>query len=277
MDEPKKKKRKRRDDRKPRKNRHKFATDKARENLLAKARVAVTNSTTYPEIKTEILRWGVDEVLFKEGFKLHKKADLSIDTQAEKRDELIAATGELNRKIKEGRKMYIDHLNLARIAIGNRIKFQMALGLKGKRHAQLGRWLDQARLFYQNALDTPEILKLLRIVGLTREKLLAGINMMAGIDEAEDFRAQKKGESIQATIDRDDVFEELSIWLSAFYLVCKMVFHSGPDRQILERLGIPAITSPKRKKKKNKPKPVEEPEEEPGKEPVETGDDFDED
>ncbi len=266
MDEPVKKKRRKRKKIKRGKMYHLYSSDKLREKLLAKARVAVTNSMKYPEIKGELIKWGMADMEFKDGLKFYKAADLSVDVKDEKYDMLEALNGQFADKVKAAKALYINHLNLARVGIGDEhIKHRVALGLKGKRKTSLAGWQSQARQFYQNSLGSPEALELLRKVGLNKKKLKAGLETIEALDFAELERDDMKADAEKATTDRDKAFETLCLWLAAFYQVCRMVFHSGPDRQILERLGIPAITSPSRKKRCTKAKKTvedEKPEEE---------------
>ncbi len=250
MEEPLKKKKKKRKKRKYGKNYYSYATSKARENLLSKAKVAVTNTMKYPEIKEPIFQWGYAESSILLGKSLYETAEQTLDDQSNRYAELEWLTHEVGVKHKTGRKIYIAHLKLARIVIPvNNKEYRVSLGLNGRRTKGGFRWLDQARLFYQNALKSPGILALFLTVGLTEAKLKSGVEAMEEIEQADLDQENMKGLAQEATIKLNEAFEALSIWLSGFHQVCKMVFPSGPARQTLERLGIPAITSPNRKKK----------------------------
>ncbi|MCP5046146.1 MAG: hypothetical protein GY940_03175 [bacterium] len=73
---------------------HLYSSDKLGEKLLAKARVAVNSSTKYPEIKGELIKWGMADMEFKDGHKFYKAADRSIDVKDEKYDMLAALNGQ---------------------------------------------------------------------------------------------------------------------------------------------------------------------------------------
>ncbi len=217
---------------------------------MSKARMAVDNSLDYPEIRKPIIQWGFSRDSILEGRTLYQAAESLLNEKDRRYAELEGITGELEDKRKTGRKIYIDHLRLARIIIpASNKEYRVSLALSGSRPMRGGGWLDKARLFYQTALESPEILKILKAVGLTKRKLKAGAKAIREIELSDNKQEIMKGIAQEATHQRNEAFEALASWLSGFYRVCDLVFPSGPERQRLERLGIPAITSPNRKKK----------------------------
>ena len=240
----------RRKKKKKRRLNHKYATDNAREMLIQKARTAAVNANEYPEIRKPLLAWGLKKRILAQGLEMVESAEKVWHLQMNKKNAAVLASEQYREIIKEKRTIFVDHLKLARVAVKGNIHFVVALGLKGRRNTSLTGWLTEARLFYQNALEVEGILEALQKVGFTRDILQAGLDMIGEIDAAERKAVLAKGESIEATEKRDDVFEDLSLWLRSFTQVAKIVFSEGPEMQTLERLGIPAITTRKRRKKK---------------------------
>ncbi|MCP5053054.1 MAG: hypothetical protein GY940_38155 [bacterium] len=176
----------------------------------------------YPEIKDRLTGWGLDEGELTTGKSLYEEAEISLDAKDEERDKQVGVSGLLGERFVIAISTFQGLRKLVRIVVGNDKNLLAQLGLRDALKGNFKGLVRQGKQFYRRVLGRPEVL------------------------------------ALQATLDRDNVFEELSIWLSAFYQVCRMVFHSGPDRQMLERLGIPAITSRPRKSRK---KPKEEKEE----------------
>ena len=227
-----------------------YATKIRREKILSRAKVAVTNALEYPEIRRPIIQWGYKKRDIIKGRTLYQKAETLLNKKDRKYTELKSMTLELKETTLTGRGIYIKHLKLARIVIPvSNKEYRVALGLRGKRPISGPGWLDKARLFYDNALGTPGVLSLFQTVGLTEEKLREGVVAMRAIELVENQRAKMKGIAREATRKRDEAFESLCSWLDGFSQVCRIVFPSGPGRQTLERLGIPAITTKKKKKK----------------------------
>jgi hypothetical protein len=193
-----------------------------------------------------------------EGVELTKKADETWDFQTNKIRLLEANQGNFSEKVKTERKRFIGHIGLARIGVGKHVGYKVSLGLKGKRKDDLAGWSAQARVFYQNALDNKELEPILKKVGLDRKTLQEGLDMVTELENDENALLVLRGEVSQSILDRDDAFENLALWLKAFTQVCLMVFKYEPERQNLERLGIPALTSKKRRKNKESEEPETE-------------------
>ncbi len=238
---------------KPRKLRHNYSSQKARGNFLNKARVATTNVNKYPEIKQPLIDWGLNESVLLNGVDLCDKAEEAWNKQENLKSMAELRLYEFKEFVKEKRGLFLNHLGLARIGVGDNVHYRVSLGLKSRLHHTVTGFLDKAVLFYQNALNIEGLAKALKKVGLTREILQAGLDMIAEVDEAERIAHNAKSDAMLATIARDDAFEALSLWMRSFTHVCKIVFSDGPQQQTLERLGIPAITTKKRRKKNGQP------------------------
>ena len=226
---------------KPRKLLHQYSTNKQRENLIFKGRLATVNANKYDDLRQPLLDWGMKQETLDQGAELTKKADDAWNFYTNQRNRYKASKGDFDEKVQVERSRFIGHVRLARVGVGNHVEYNVSLDLKGKRKEDLTGWSVQARKLYKNALDKPELKPILKTVGLNHKTLKEGLDMVAELERDENKLAVLRGEVSQALFERDNAFEELALWLKAFTQVCIIVFDRGePERQKLERLGIPA-------------------------------------
>jgi hypothetical protein len=134
-----------------------------------------------------------------------------------------------------------------------------ALGLFGNRDRTHAGWLIQAREFFTTAKDNEEIFNKTTRFAVTQEKLQKGLDLLTDVETSDEFRNYKKGEAERSTFFRNKIFTVVYRWLVEFKQACLNEFEDDP--QILEMIGIPALTEGY-KRKKQEPVP-EEPAEQP--------------
>ncbi len=137
--------------------------------------------------------------------------------------------GEEARDIRRGlREQYTRTRGLARIALGKDEALGSVLNLDGRSRRDLASWLEEARLFYTNALDHPPVLEKLAGLGINAETLEGE---QAGLDEVEKaaaFHQRQKGVAMQATTDRDRAVAAMDAWMGDFWKVCRIAFAGKP-------------------------------------------------
>jgi len=225
------------------------------EKLLKDSRVVIKNIQALPEIKEKIDRYGFDEKRIKEGDDLLSKAEAMYNRQMTTRGEQIDMTGKLKEGIKEILKNYMVFRRMTRRqtrGIENE-GLRKTLGIDGEARRTLTGVLKEAQQFYEGISTHEEIGKKLEKFSLTKEKLgsyLAELDELKRLNEAQE---KKKGEAQQSRKERDDLYVELSVWLSQFKVACKSALANDPQQ--LEKLGIMAFSENYRRKKGEKPEP----------------------
>ena len=163
------------------------------EGLLAQSRIALNNALQYPELKDRLLEFGVDENRIQEGLNLRAEAEKLLDNKTFKYGEQIGLTAELNNKIDNAYKRYMNFLKLARFSVKDNIEYQRSLGTIGPRLMSLSGWMRQARQFYENAINNDDILQLLSRFSITKEKLQEGLDLLPEIEALDNEQESKKG------------------------------------------------------------------------------------
>ncbi len=200
------------------------------------AQNAITNSLNNQEIKSGLVEYRYDEVRLKLGKALYDKAYVLQAKQVKEYGDQYNATDSLNEGRALANKVYTKHLKLARIALEDNRGAGESLLLSGKRKESLSGWLKQARIFYTNALKSPEVMKETAEVGLTKEALTQGKIQVLEVESRLSDQLQEMGEAQNATEERDEAFEELQEWMSKFIKICRIAFEE--KSQYLEMLGI---------------------------------------
>ncbi len=203
---------------------------------LLNAEVAIDNALDNSAISTALAAFGYDETKLLAGKALYETA-LNLHLQQKKEyGEQYAATSELEATLSSANKTYMQHLKVARIALRTDASAAEALQLDGRRKKTYAGWVEQATLFYGNALDSAKIKAALAEFGIDEAKLGAG---QASVQEVQTLlKAQhtEKGEAQAATKARDEALEALMDWLSDFFAIARIALEGDP--QLLEMLGI---------------------------------------
>jgi len=228
------------------------------EKLLKDSRIIIKNALSIPEIKEKIGVYGFDENRLKDGENLLMKAEAQYNLQMTTRGEQIDMTGKLTERLRVLRNKYLVFRKMSRRetrGIDNE-GVRKTLGIDGKARRTLSGVLKEAQQFYEGISTHQEIASKLEKFSLTKEKLggyLAELEELKRLNEAQE---KKKGESQQTRKERDDLYVELSVWLSQFKVACKSALANDPQQ--LEKLGILSLSEGYRRKKGEKPEPPAE-------------------
>ncbi|NIM13698.1 MAG: hypothetical protein GTO45_16615 [Candidatus Aminicenantes bacterium] len=188
------------------------------------------------DIKSVLLNFGYDDASFDFGKQLFTTGDSLIQKRKELFGDQLIATRKLNAKEKEAYNYYMDNVKLSKVALTGFDGMMAKLGILGDRDDSFEGWVSQARQYYKNAQNDPNILQKLTKVGLTLEKLQAGDQLLDQLEKLKSEREDAKGKAQTATKDRDKALDDLFAWASALKQVCRVAFKD--NLQILERLGI---------------------------------------
>ncbi|WP_264844920.1 hypothetical protein [Capnocytophaga catalasegens] len=91
------------------------------------------------------------------------------------------------------------------------------------------------RAFYQLLDTTPNLLTPLKQLKINEEDVKNQLQELPEVEKAYATYLQEKGESQQATRDKNKAFETLDKWVSKFHKVAKIALEDRP--QLLEALG----------------------------------------
>jgi hypothetical protein len=189
-----------------------------------------------PEIQLKMALLGYTRERIMEGLNLLEEVKQITSSHIEDYSDQYNATALLREKWSEAYSIYMITLKVVRVAFKGQPSMLSRFRANGKRQKSLSGWLNDARIFYSNLLDTPAAMERMNYFGYTAERLL---NEQKGVHEVENLhilRLTEKGEAQQSTIQRDKLFDALCDWYSDFRAIARIALYDTP--QLLEALGI---------------------------------------
>ena len=205
-------------------------------DLVARARTALTNAKSDPDLAAALLPYGYDDKKLDEATALVNALAAAQARQAAEYGEQFDATEDAEEAFHGAKAVYMRHLAIARIAFVDDRSMIGALGLKGAREEDRTGLMAQARTFYTNALGSQEALDDLGALNVDRVSLEAGEAALNAAALAAAVQTKETGEAQEATVVRDAAARVLSAWLARFFKVAKVACDGQP--QLRERLGM---------------------------------------
>lgn len=205
------------------------------EEILQDFGALLLNLSKEGELSSEIAEYGYDEQKIAKGKALYDKAnELYLKNKKETSDETIASAN-YRKKLEELVEIYSQHRKRAKIVFKEEIEILKKLSLSGSLSRNRANLLKEIEILYINLDADENLLNTLSVMKITSENVK---NQLKNIKEVRELHAnylQEKGESQQATKDKDKAFLELEKWVKEFYAVAKIALEDKP--QLLESLG----------------------------------------
>lgn len=187
------------------------------------------------ELKTELAEYGYDEAKIQEGKALYDKARQTFDANAKETREETSAGLAFQEKYQETLKDYTTDRKKARIIFEGNEEAIRNLSLKGRTAKIISKSLEEMRAFYQVLDTTSALLTPLAQLKITPERVKTQLQNLTETDKKYADYMQEKGESQQATKDKNDAFDALDKWVSKFHKIAKIALEDKP--QLLESIG----------------------------------------
>ncbi|MCP5047341.1 MAG: hypothetical protein GY940_09235 [bacterium] len=207
-------------------------SNKVLEKKLLSSRLAITNAGVDEGIQGSLTRYSYTPVRLKVGLGHCETADRLYQVQLD----LVAArdTALLNYRNlwEEAHKEYQVYRKVARLALRDNKALKVSLMLDKHSSRVFATWLKEARFFYTNALENPEVMKRLKRFGITAADLKAGKKMLDEAEDAAAFYELQKGLAMQATKERDDAFDILGEWMGDFWRICRIALADTPKQMV---------------------------------------------
>lgn len=197
---------------------------------------AIDNSMNVSEILAALAVCGYDAIKLGEGKALQVNAVTLQSINKKEHGEQFDATDAMHLAKAIANKGYMRHVKLARIALENDRGAWESLGLSGDRMDSFSGWVLQAKSFYTNALDTPEVLTKLGKLGITLEILTATQALVEDVGAKYSTQKKETGQAQRARLARDAAMDKLQKWMGPFIKVARIALED--DSQYLEMLGI---------------------------------------
>lgn len=205
------------------------------EKMLQNYGVMFENLGKDLDLKTELAEYGYDEVKIKEGKKLYDEARKTFDANTKETREETTASLNFQEKYQNFQKIYITHRKKAKIVFDDNAEAFLQLKLKNTPARVIAKFLEETRAFYRLLNTTETLMTLLKQLKVTEQDIEKQLQLLTNVEQAYADYQKEKGESQQATKDKNNAFDALDKWVVRFFKVVKIVLEDKP--QLLESLG----------------------------------------
>jgi len=211
---------------------------KTEAEVLETSRIRFENTKNQPIIAENMAKYGYNEAKLTEGAKLLETAEGTYNFKKQEDHE----TKEINEHFKALKTsintMYSKHREIAKIAYKKEPDVLLRLDINGKMPEGYVKWVETIKTFYVTSIGDQKIQAKLATLAVTGEELN---KQKTDLEQLEHDRAdyvREKGESQDATSQKDNAFDDLKEWMSEFKAVAKIALADHP--QLLEALRIKA-------------------------------------
>ena len=205
------------------------------EKMLQSYGVMFENIGKNLELKSELAEYGYDEAKIKEGKKLYDEARKTFDVNTKETREETTASQNFQEKYQNFQKIHTIHRKKAKIVFDDNAEAFLQLKLKDTPARAIAKFLEKAKAFYQLISTTETLMTPLKQLKITEQEITKQLQLLKEVEQAHADYQKEKGESQQATKDKNDAFEALDKWVAKFFKVAKIALEDKP--QLLEILG----------------------------------------
>lgn len=192
------------------------------------------NVTAQPTIQSELAEYGYDTAKIAEGKNLADAAREAYRNNLRSNAEIAVARKNLATSAELFLATYYKHRKAAKICFRREPSVIEQLDIQGRMPDALAARLEEAENFYRIIALTPAIAQALAQFKITPAAIA---QVQQQIEQAREARAEylrEKGESQDATEQKDAAFRAIEIWLSDFFAVAELALEDNP--QLLEAL-----------------------------------------
>ncbi len=210
------------------------------ENDLANGRLTLNNIKNFEDISARAANRGFTTEQIDEILSLHQESLQKLDSYKTELAEQIGLTDHFKEKDEEAYDLYIECVEIARLAFEGRPGIMKLLGLTGKRSKGFKKWTGQALRFFKEALSREDLLQDLLKLNLTKENLEKGRKQIEELLETKYRQEEQKGKVQNAFKVRNRVYKAFRKPMRQLRKLLRIEYKKEPQQ--LERLGIRAYS-----------------------------------
>lgn len=212
-----------------------MATERRTElQLLENYRVAFQNIKEVELLRTELAEYGYDDGKIAQGKALYDKAQQLFDKNKQETEEEKLAYKHFAKAYDEVAKVYAKHRKIAKVALMNKRELWSSFRIEGAEAEAYLQWIDDARAFYHQAKTNETAQPLLTQFKLQQTDVDAQISKIAEVQTLRAAYEKERGESQDATQNKNKALAEIALWMREFFAVAKIALDDHP--QLLESL-----------------------------------------
>lgn len=186
-------------------------------------------------LKTELAEFGYDEAEIAKGKALYDTAETKIDTNKTETTEEKLAYEKFTQKFEELKTAYTTDRKKVKIIYKDEDVKLSALAVKGVASIRISEILDNADTLYKQLKANEELLTPLKKLKIDEVYLDTQIALLEEVKALYQAYTKEKGESQQATKDKDQALANLEKWVREFYAIAKIALEDKP--QLLESVS----------------------------------------
>lgn len=205
------------------------------QQLIQNVGILFENLKTQAELKSELAEYGYDEEEVAKGKALYDKALAEYQKNIKEGQEETSAYQLFTQKIGEVSEIYSTDRKKARIIFKDQPDTLINLRLKGKPSQSIAGMLDDMKIFYTTIQQNESLLNPLKRLKISAEHIAQQIQKLTDTEKAYADYTREKGESQQATKDKNLAFSNMEKWVREFYAVAKIALEDKP--QLLESIS----------------------------------------
>ncbi len=202
---------------------------------LENYRLVFTNLSQVADIQAEMADYGYDQTAINEGKALFEKAQTLYDKRQTESAEERQAYDIFFEAFKQLKEQYKKDRKKAKVALMKQTELYEPFYLKKSIPQAYLKFIQEAKVFYEQMKDNTEAKPLLARFKLTEEVATAQLGKLQEVMELRAKYEKEKGESQQATKDKNKAFEDISEWMRDFYTVAEIALEDHP--QFMESIG----------------------------------------
>lgn len=212
-----------------------MATERRTElQLLENYRVAFQNIKEVELLRTELAEYGYDDANITQGKALYDKAQQLFDKNKQETEEEKLAYKHFAKAYDELAKTYSKHRKIAKVALMNQRELWSVFRIEGAEPDAYLQWIDDARAFYHQAKTNETAQSLLTQFKLQQPDVDIQISKIAEVQTLRAAYEKERGESQDATQNKNKALAEIALWMREFFAVAKIALDDHP--QLLESL-----------------------------------------
>lgn len=186
-------------------------------------------------LKSELAEYGYDETEIAKGKALYDEASQKLDINKTETTQEKLAYDTFYKKFEELKKTYATDRKKVKIIYKDDDRTLSALSVKGAASIRTGAVLDDVDTLYKQLQANETLRNPLKRLKIDETHIQKQLALLEEVKKAYATYTNEKGESQQATKDKDKAFAELEKWVREFYAIAKIALEDKP--QLLESMG----------------------------------------
>ncbi|PIF01530.1 MAG: hypothetical protein CR965_01615 [Paludibacter sp.] len=202
---------------------------------LKNYRLLFDNLSKVADIQAEMAEYGYDQTAIDEGKALYEKAELLYNERKVESAEEKKAYDTFAIKLEELKEFYKKDRKKAKVALLKNTELYQYFQLNKQLPQAYLKLMQEAKFFYEQIQTNLEAKPLLARLKLTEEVATSRLELVNTTFTLRVEYEKEKGESQQATKDKNKAFEDIAEWIRDFYAVAEIALEDHP--QLMESIG----------------------------------------